>query len=217
MSLATDLIAKACEIEATIGTPFAQALREVITHNTRKIARRFTVTEIAEAADEVNDEHRGVLQAVAKAISERVRINKEEADMETLSTMVTLAKGGGADRFEKYEWYEAICARASEIRKVGETGAQARIRTMQDDADGKALYGAYREASGPTVRPEEPKPSPEVSPTLAKRDQIAQDLVAKGVMPTIEQARADVWRRHPELLKAYDTERDRGIKKALGR
>ncbi len=214
-ALATDLIAKAAEVEAVTGTPFAEALAEVITHNARKIERRFTADEITEAADEVNDEQREVLQAVAKAMTERVRISKEETDMATLSTMVELAKSGGTDRYEKFEWYSAIAARAQEIRKVSETNAQARVRTMTKDPDGMALYAAYREASGPSARAEErTRPNPRSTLTLMKVEALAEELLAKGIKPTIEQARAQVWEQRPELKKAYDAEYSAAIKKS---
>ncbi len=217
-ALATDLIAKAAEVEAVTETPFTEALAEVIAHNARKIERRFTADEITDAADEVDDEHRGVLLMVAKAIRERVRINKEGNDMQNLSDMVTLAKSGGGDRYEKFAWYEAIAARAQEIRKVSETNAQARVRTMTKDPDGMALYAAYREASGPSARAEErTRPNPRSTLTLMKVEALAEELLVKGIKPTIEQARAQVWEQRPELKKSYGIERDLEIRKARGR
>ncbi len=218
MTLPTELIAKATEVSVVKGVSFNEALQDVIAHNTKAIATKFSPDEVEQAIDETDDdEHRDVLLAVVKSMR-KVSIRKEKNVMSNkddfVPNMVKLAKHGDPQAFEKWHWYDAICEGANQIRKVGEDKHTARARYMREHPDGVALLKAYNMASGPSAKiDEQPRSNARSTPALMAVDKLAEGLIEKGVAKTIEQARARVWETHPQLVKKYDSERAAEIKK----
>ncbi len=218
MTLPTELIAKATEVSVVKGVSFNEALKDVVEHNAKAIATKFSPDEIEQAIDETDDdEHRDVLLAVVKSMR-KVSIRKEKNVMSNkddfVPNMVKLAKHGDPQAFEKWHWYDAICEGANQIRKVGEDKHTARARYMREHPDGVALLKAYNMASGPNAKIDDrPRPSVCSTPTLTAVDKLAEGLIEKGVAKTIEQARARVWQTNPTLVQKYNSERDAEIKK----
>ncbi len=219
MTLPTELIAKATEIEVVEGVSEAEGIEKAVTDYAPAISKKWTVDEIEQAIDETdNDEHRDVLLAVVKLMRGKVSIRKEKNVMSNkddfVPNMVKLAKHGDPQAFEKWHWYDAICEGANQIRKVGEDKHTARARYMREHPDGVALLKAYNMASGPSAKiDEQPRSNARSTSTLIAVDELAEQLVAKGACENILKARARVWQTHPELVKRYDSERAASIKK----
>lgn len=85
---------------------------------------------------------------------------------------------GTPPTFSRADYHTAITKRAADLKRAGESDAQAFTRTITDDEIGKTIYRASKFASGPEVEPkEETKPEPKVlGPAHAKMQALARTI-----------------------------------------
>jgi hypothetical protein len=85
-----------------------------------------------------------------------------EMDVST-QTLVAIAKGvierGASPIYEKHVYIGAIAALADEIKKAGESTAQAFTRAITQDESGRVLYQCLKFAKGPEVEPFQVSPN----------------------------------------------------------
>jgi len=115
--------------------------------------------------------------------------------------------------FSKSVYIDEIRKRAEEIRTPGESDAQAFTKAITADPVGVALYKASKHAEGPEIEgdaPQDeldrPKEFHEFGPAHAKVEALARTHALKNPSKSMEQSRAAVMNRRPDLTSAMQRE-----------
>jgi hypothetical protein len=131
-------------------------------------------------------------------------------DLDTITKAAVANPIAAASMFDKNEIYSAVCGIAASIRKPGESVFKARQRASATP-EGMALMAAYSAApKAKTVQKvarasvEDLRKSMPGGDVIAQIDQAARKIAAEERMP-MTRARAEAWKRNPELKRAYDS------------
>ncbi|TAI67653.1 hypothetical protein CWO89_01240 [Bradyrhizobium sp. Leo170] len=117
----------------------------------------------------------------------------KDTEMDPAIGIVKLAKKIAAGEMKNYrsksEWYVALAKLAADQRRDDETTEQAFARFVTQDDGGRAVFAAYKSASGPDWTPAtEPAPVVKADSAYAKLVEIAKGL--QSVDPSLTEAGA---------------------------